>query len=130
MTERWVPVLAALLGLIGGMGGAAIGGYVANKGQEQRLEHERATEVRDLRIDTYVNFLRAAEREHSEPSGTDDRVIHTAEAEVSLVAPDAAVRKAASTFTDNALFSTTENEYTQLRNTFISLAQRELNDER
>jgi CHASE1-domain containing sensor protein len=55
MAEQWVPVVAAVLGLLGGMAGAAVGGYVANEGQEQRFEHERATQLRDLRTDTYVS---------------------------------------------------------------------------
>jgi CHASE1-domain containing sensor protein len=70
MAEQWVPVVAAVLGLLGGMAGAAVGGYVANEGQEQRFEHERATQLRDLRTDTYVRFLRAAEREQARPRPT------------------------------------------------------------
>jgi hypothetical protein len=126
MPERWLTVLAAILGLLGAMGGAAVGGYVANQGQEQRFEHERATELRDLRIDTYVRFLRAAEREHFEPVETGDLVVRTAEAEVSLVAPSAAIREAASRFTENALNFTTERDYTRLRDEFVDLAQAEL----
>jgi hypothetical protein len=126
MPERWLTVLAAVLGLVGGMAGAAVGGYVANEGQEQRFEHERATEIRDLRIDTYVKFLRAAEGEHNEPVETDDRIVRTAEAEVSLVAPTNTIREAASELTKNALEATTEDEYTRLRNAFVDLAQVEI----
>jgi hypothetical protein len=126
MSDRWVTVLAAVLGLLGGMAGAAVGGFVANQGQEQRFEHERATEIRDLRIDTYVKFLRAVEGEHNEPVATEDRVVRTAEAEVSLVAPTTAIREAASSLTQNALDATTENEYTRLRNEFVHLAQVEI----
>jgi hypothetical protein len=126
MSDRWVTVLAAVLGLLGGMAGAAVGGFVANQGQEQRFEHERATEIRDLRIDTYVKFLRAAEGEHNEPVATEDRVVRTAEAEVSLVAPTTPIREAASSLTENALDATTENEYTRLRNEFVDLAQIEI----
>jgi hypothetical protein len=118
--------LAAVLGLVGGMAGAAVGGYVANEGQEQRFEHERATEIRDLRIDTYVKFLRAAEGEHNEPVETDDRIVRTAEAEVSLVAPTNTIREAASQLTKNVLEATTEDEYTRLRNAFVDLAQVEI----
>ena len=67
MAERWFPVLAAVLGLLGGIGGAAVGGYVANKGQEQQFEEERAARIRDERLDTYVRFLRAAENERIHP---------------------------------------------------------------
>jgi CHASE1-domain containing sensor protein len=125
MAEQWVPVVAAVLGLLGGMAGAAVGGYVANEGQEQRFEHERATELRDLRTDTYVSFLRAAEREHTQAPQTDDRIVRTAEAEVALVAP-ASVRRAAALLTENALEFTTEKDYARLRDRFIDVAQAEI----
>ena len=35
MNERWIPVLAAVVGGLGGMGGALVGGSVANQGQER-----------------------------------------------------------------------------------------------
>src|SRR5829696_4917095 len=70
MSEHWVAVVAAVLGLLGGMGGAAVGGYIANRGEQQRFEHEPAAEIRDLRLDTYVMLLRAAEREHAQPVET------------------------------------------------------------
>lgn len=123
MPEHWVPVVAALLGILGGMGGAAVGGYIANRGEQQRLEHERAAEIRDLRLDTYVMLLRAAELEHAQPVETDDRVVRTAEAEVALVAPTGAIREAASKFAANALYGTSEQDYTRLRDEFIDLAQ-------
>jgi len=126
LAERWVTVLAAVLGLLGGMAGAAVGGYVANEGQEQRFEHERATELRDLRIDTYVKFLRAAEGEHNRPVETQDVIVRTASAEVSLVARDPAIRDAASKLTEEALFGNSEATYTGLRNDFIELAQADL----
>ena len=123
MPEHWVPVVAALLGILGGMGGAAVGGYIANRGEQQRHAHERAAEIRDLRLDTYVMLLRAAELEHAQPVETDDRVVRTAEAEVALVAPTVAIREAASQFAANALYGTSEQDYTRLRDEFIDLAQ-------
>jgi hypothetical protein len=33
MSDRWLPVVAAILGVLGVVAGAAVGGYVANKGQ-------------------------------------------------------------------------------------------------
>src|SRR5918995_5917167 len=126
MGERWIPVMAAILGVAGGMGGAYIGGSVANEGQQQRFEHERAAEIRDLRLDTYVILLRAAELEHADPPETDDRVVRTAEAEVALVAPTVAIREAASRFAAYALDFTSEQEYTRLRAEFIDLAQAEI----
>ena len=53
MSDRWIPVLAAVVGVIGGIGGAYIGGAVANEGQETRFERERAAALQDLRMDTY-----------------------------------------------------------------------------
>ena len=126
MPEHWVTVVAAVLGLLGGMGGAAVGGYIANQGEQQRFEHERAAEIRDLRLDTYVMLLRAAERERAQPVDTDDLVVHTAEAEVALVAPTVAIREAASRFAVNALNATTDEDYARLRDEFIRLAQAEL----
>jgi hypothetical protein len=126
MSEHWVTVVAAVLGLLGGMAGAAVGGYIANRGEQQRFEHERAAEIRDLRLDTYVMLLRAAELEHAQPVETDDRVVRTAEAEVALVAPTMAIREAAARFAENALHATSEHEYTRLRDEFIELAQAEI----
>src|SRR5919201_4887351 len=95
MAERWLAVLAAVLGLLGGIGGAAVGGYVANKGQEQRFEEERSARIRDVRLDTYVKYLQAAENEHFHPSRASEEVIIRAEAEVELVASSDALREAA-----------------------------------
>lgn len=126
MPEHWITVVAAVLGILGGMGGAAVGGYIANRGEQQRFEHERAAEIRDLRLDTYVMLLRATEREHAQPVETDDRIVRTAEAEVALVAPTVAIREAASRFAANALDATSEQDYTSLRDEFIHLAQAEI----
>ena len=49
-----------------------MGGYVANKGQEQRLDAERASRMLDQRIDAYFKFLRAAENEADEAGTTPD----------------------------------------------------------
>jgi hypothetical protein len=56
----WIPVLAAVVGLVGGVGGAFVGGEVANKGQEQQFENQRTAELQDLLIDTYGTYLRDA----------------------------------------------------------------------
>jgi type II secretory pathway pseudopilin PulG len=122
MTDRWIAVLAAVLALIGGLGGAAVGGYVANQGQAQRLEHEQATQIRDLRINTYVKFLRAAQTEHDHRP-TVDRLLHTAEAEVALVAPNNQVRDAATALSNYASSNDRNAGYIRLRNRFIHRAQ-------
>jgi hypothetical protein len=58
MSERWIPVLSAVVGVLGGLGGALIGGFVANEGQEQRFNDERAAHIQDVRRDRYVNYVR------------------------------------------------------------------------
>jgi hypothetical protein len=60
VSDRWVPVLAAVVGVLGGMGGAFVGGSVANQGQEQRFESEREAARQDVREDTYGAYLQAA----------------------------------------------------------------------
>jgi adenylosuccinate lyase len=128
MAERWLPVLAAVLGLLGGIGGAAVGGYVANKGQEQQFEEERAARIRDERLDTYVRFLRAAENERIHPAETSDDVINTASAEVALVARSAALREAAERLTASLESAVTgsESQITEARERFVDLAHSEI----
>jgi len=60
VSDRWMPLLAAVVGVIGGMGGAFIGGYIANEGQEQRFEDEQDVRREELRRTTYAEFLQAA----------------------------------------------------------------------
>ena len=128
MAERWFPVLAAVLGLLGGIGGAAVGGYVANKGQEQQFEEERAARIRDERLDTYVRFLRAAENERIHPGETSNDVINAASAEVALVARSAALRGAAErlTATLESAVTGTESQITEAREHFVDLAHSEI----
>jgi hypothetical protein len=128
MTERWIPVLAATLGLVGGVAGAAVGGYVANQGQEQRLEEERAARIRELRIATYTEFLRAAETEKTAAGDTPDRVVVTAEAEVALLAGSAELRRAAAQLADVAINWDGEDEsgYLAARSAFLDLAHDEI----
>jgi hypothetical protein len=61
MSERWVPLLAAAVGLLGGIGGAYVGGKVANERQQDRFENEQRVEARNIRMDAYVDFLKACE---------------------------------------------------------------------
>jgi hypothetical protein len=61
-------------GVLGGVAGAAVGGYVANKGQEQRLEPERDSRMLDQRIDAYVRFLRAVENEANDAGLYEDAI--------------------------------------------------------
>jgi hypothetical protein len=52
-----MPLFAAGLGVLGGIGGALIGGYLANEGAERRFEQERTAQVEDLRTEAYGTFL-------------------------------------------------------------------------
>ena len=60
MSERWIPVLAAVVGVLGGMGGALVGGSLANQGQEQRFYDEQRVRMLDLKRETYAKYLLAA----------------------------------------------------------------------
>jgi len=99
MSERWIPVLAALLGVLGGMGGAFIGGNVANKGQEQRFEDEQAVRAGDLRRGAYADLLEeaAAVQFAVTPQGVDR--LTSAEAKADLFA-NSEVRDAAGALVD------------------------------
>jgi hypothetical protein len=129
MADRWLPVLAAVLGLLGGIGGAAVGGYVANKGQEQRFEEERAARIRDVRLDTYVKFLEAVENEHFHASASDE-IITRAEAEVDLIASSDALREAAAMLTDTVVSGegsqNWERKIRKARTLFVDLAHTEI----
>jgi hypothetical protein len=129
MAERWLPVLAAVLGLLGGIGGAAVGGYVANKGQEQRFEEQRAARIRDVRLDTYAKFLRAAENEHFN-AGASDEIVTRAEAEVDLVASSDALREATAMLTDTVLSNDAspigERKVRKARRLFVDRAHAEI----
>ena len=61
MDTRWMPLLAAGLGVLGGIAGALIGGNIANQGAEDRFQEERAAAIQDLRRDGYANVLGSAE---------------------------------------------------------------------
>jgi hypothetical protein len=63
MNERWVvPILVAVVGLGGGLGGAYIGARAANKGQEKQFENQRRADVEDLAVAALSNFVRVAGR--------------------------------------------------------------------
>jgi hypothetical protein len=56
-----MPLLAAGLGVLGGITGAFIGGFLANKGAEGRFKSERAAAVQDLRRDAYGTYVGTAQ---------------------------------------------------------------------
>jgi hypothetical protein len=61
MDARWLPILAAALGVLGGVLGALAGGWIANEGQESQFKSERAAEIQNFRIEAYGNFAGTAE---------------------------------------------------------------------
>jgi hypothetical protein len=124
MSERWVPVIAAIVGVLGGMGGALIGGYVANNGEQQRFKEQQAARTQDFRRDTIVKFLAAAEKLRF--AGGTGQDLLADEAEVSLLFPSSDVREAAREVSRAARISTTgENDvhYRRTRDTFIQTAR-------
>jgi hypothetical protein len=122
MFDRWIPAVAAFLGVVGGMGGAFVGGAVANEGQQQRFENERVERMAELRRVTYVTFIEELEH-HFFQGGTPDKA-RAAQAAVLLVS-SASIRQASSAATDAATGDDL-SRYTNARDQFIDLAQREL----
>jgi hypothetical protein len=56
-----MPLLAAGLGVAGGIAGAFIGGSLANEGQERRLESEQSDAAQALRREAYAEFIGSAD---------------------------------------------------------------------
>jgi hypothetical protein len=61
MDVRWMPVLAAAIGVLGGVGGALVGSFAANEGQEAGFKRERAAAERDLRREAYGTYVGTAQ---------------------------------------------------------------------
>src|SRR5918993_2442304 len=87
MDDRWIPVLAGVIGLIGGVGGAVVGGVIANEGQEEQFEKDRAAELQDVREQTYVKFVGAAENVLTVGGEENEAEANAALAEVALLSP-------------------------------------------
>src|SRR5919106_3319471 len=101
VSERWIPILAAVVGVIGGTAGAYIGGYVANQGQEARFDHEDEIRQDDLRRTAFSDFLQAASNVNQGAGDSNEQLasVDTAEAKVGLFATTA-TQDAASDLTD------------------------------
>jgi hypothetical protein len=122
----WIPVLAAVVGLIGGVGGAYVGGEVSNNGQEQQFENQRLAEVQDLLIGAYGNYLRASSRWVLDPDSEELRAeALAAETEVEFLAASPEVDVAA-----QQLFDVVEERgnYNAEREQFIDTAGRSLEE--
>ena len=125
MDARWMPLLAAAVGVIGGVGGAYVGGVVAN----EQSEKERAAALQDLRRDAYGDFLgtvqelRAKDIElRTDPDGINRRDqdeldeiavrLYVAKARVDLVSDSGAVEDAAAKVLDEVTDPTPEDDPT------------------
>jgi hypothetical protein len=58
---RWMPILAASVGVLGGLGGALVGGFLTNRGQAEEFKRERAAAKQELRREAYADYLGTAE---------------------------------------------------------------------
>jgi hypothetical protein len=92
--DRWIPILAATVGVLGGMGGALVGGYISNQGQQQQFEDERKAAIDDLRQDSYANYLQAGygyllgvQLKHAQVKVTEDELKARAQALVGAHTP-------------------------------------------
>ena len=61
MDAKWMPVFAAAVGVLGGLGGALVGGSLANATEQERLDTERRDAREDLFRATHGEFLAAAD---------------------------------------------------------------------
>jgi CHASE1-domain containing sensor protein len=61
VSDRWIPVLAAAVGVISGLGGALIGGYISKETQQQQFENERQAALVDMRREVYSTYIQAVE---------------------------------------------------------------------
>jgi hypothetical protein len=110
-----MSILVAAVGVIGGVGGAYIGGVVANEGQERQSENERAAALQELRRDAYGDFLGTVQELRAaaaarEPDGITEREqdelneiavrLFVAKSRVDLVAKSGAVGDAAAEVLD------------------------------
>jgi hypothetical protein len=138
-----MPVFAALVGVLGGVGGAIAGGSLANRGQEERFLSERQAAIQDLRLDKYGTLVGAADvlltqflivDEYKISKDAKNKLIapqlldlQSATATVDLLA-DTAVRSAADELTTALVNGTITNEqmYDRLRQDFIQEAQVEI----
>jgi hypothetical protein len=133
---QWLPAFAAALGLLAGIGGAYIGGKVANEGQQKQFENQRIAQLQDLLISNYGDYLGASERlaadfdlpddVRSQVKKASDLVgFSAAEAQVHLVASDELWEMAKGV---RQSFDENRAAYRAARNAFIERAQKDINE--
>jgi hypothetical protein len=130
----WIPVLAAVVGLVGGIGGAYVGGEVSNNGQEQQFENQRTAELQDLLIDAYASYLRDATTVWVAATGEDPDTRQLAaealasETEVEFEAASPGVDDAAKQLFDAATKARLLSTFEDARDDFIDAAGRSLDE--
>jgi hypothetical protein len=131
VSERWIPILSAIVGLVGGIGGAAIGGQIANEGQAQLRQDERTAELNNLLIDTYSRYLRTAASAQIAHTGGElsqaeaNRIggeLEAGAAEVSLVTNSDQVEDAADRLEEAVIAQVGMGGYRRARDRFIEAA--------
>jgi hypothetical protein len=127
----WIPVVAAVVGLVGGIAGAYVGGQVSNDGQEQQFKNQREAELQDLLVDAYTDYLRANSRWFlavaSGVSGADEEELRgevlATESQVEFLAADDTVDHAAQVLFDVVDAGPAgQGNYDSARDTFIDVA--------
>jgi hypothetical protein len=111
-----------------------VGGVIANEGQEEQFEKDRAAELQDVREQTYVKFVGAAENVLTVGGEENEAEANAALAEVALLSPTLAqpageVFEAARNLrgTESAKQQQKERDaYSRKLNRFIVLAQDEI----
>jgi hypothetical protein len=117
---RWIPILAAALGLVGGVVGAYVGGEVSKDAQAEQFKNQRNAELQDLLIGKYGNYLRASSKWALGPDSKQLRAdALAAETEVEFLAADPDVDDAA-----QQLFDAVDKrgDYNAARERFIDVA--------
>lgn len=127
ISERWIPLFAAVVGLAGGAIGAYVGGSVANEGQQHRFENEQTAETRNLRVDAYAALLAACESAYQTGRSVESD-LRAAQARARLITSSTEVREAARALgPDSGACGTGEREaLDSAEESFIEAAQPEV----
>jgi hypothetical protein len=129
---RWIPVLAAVVGVLGGIGGAYIGGTMANRGQEQEFKNQRKAAIEDVRRATYATYLQVADDLVAQLQIAEGKLPATkvvplvrAAAAVDLLARSADVQDAADVIRQTVANGTIDR-YDTLRKRFLKVAHEDI----
>jgi hypothetical protein len=121
----WIPILAAALGLVGGVAGAYVGGEVSKDAQAQQFKDQRNAELQDLLIGKYGSYLRAISKWALDPDSKQlEGEAFAAGTEVEFLAADPEVDDAAEQLFD--IVKDERGDYDAARDHFIDVAGRSL----